>query len=110
MAANISLAMTDEENEKLVQETKNYKFKTVTTKEGLNFNIPEDMPIEKRNGVTAPIPFDEYMYFKLRKVEEKLASLEKKIDELQSVFSAFKKTEAQKALSPAEKAGVLSRP
>ncbi len=101
-------AMTEEQNNQLIEETKNYKFKTVTTKEGFNFNIPEDMPIETRAGITAPIPFDEYMYFKFKKVEERLVVIEKKIDDLQQMLILAKKPELEKSVSPAEKAGVLS--
>ena len=79
--AGISQAMTEEENAKLQEDMKDYKFKPVTTKEGLHFSIPEDMPIEKRNGITAPIPFEEYLYFKFKKIEEKMTALDKKIDD-----------------------------
>ena len=68
----------------------NFKYKTVTTKEGLVFRVPEDMPLETRNGIMAPIPFDEYMYSKFKQVDtklkdvnDKLDRIEKKIDSLQ---------------------------
>lgn len=92
LVSNVSEAMTEEQNRQLLEETKNYKFKTVTTKEGLNFNIPEDMPIETRAGVTAPIPFEEYLYFKFKKLEEKLITIEKKIDDLQATLISIQKT------------------
>ena len=101
-------AMTDEENAQVQEEMKDYKFKHVTTKEGLNFNIPEDMPIETRNGVTGPIPFEEYLYFKLKRLDERLAAIDKKIDGLLEVFNATKKQEAARELSLQEKAGLLS--
>ena len=118
--AGVSRAMTEEENKQLLEETKDYQFKNVTTKEGLNFTIPEDMPIETRNGVTAPIPFDEYLYFKFRKLEEKMTAtdkktddqlerIDKKIDNLLAVFAATRKADTeQKEISPQEKAGLLS--
>jgi hypothetical protein len=92
LVSNVAGAMTEEQSKQLVEEMKNYKFKTVTTKEGLNFNIPEDMPIETRAGITAPIPFEEYQYFKLKKLEEKLLTIEKKIDELQVTLTTLQKT------------------
>ena len=98
-------AMTEEENQQLLEDTKNYKFKNVTTPEGLNFAIPEDMPIEKRNGVVAPIPFEEYSYFKFKKLEEKISALDKKIDE--SLKSIDKKLDdLHAALGAAQNAGL----
>ena len=107
-APDAASAATDEENQKLLSEAKAYPFKTVTTKEGLNFNIPEDMPIETRNGVTGPIPFEEYLYIKLKKLDEKLTSVEKKLDDLRDIFAATRKVEAEKERSLQEKAGLLS--
>ena len=96
--------LTEEQNKQLLEETKDYKFKTVTTEEGLHFNIPEDMPIERRAGVVAPMPFDEYMYFKFKKLEERLVVIEKKIDDLQQMLISSKKPVPQPSVSPAEKA------
>ena len=87
LAANflfLSPLFADEgERKKVEAEIRDYRFKTVTTPEGLNFNVPEDMPIEKRNGVIQPIPFEEYLYFKFSKIQEKLTSLDEKMDKLQ---------------------------
>ncbi len=44
----------------------------IKTKEGLNFKVPPDWPIEERNGVVGPIPVEEYL-------AQKFASLEKRI-------------------------------
>ena len=106
--SGVARALTEEENQKLIEEAKNYQFKTVTTKEGLNFKIPEDMPIETRNGILAPIPFEEYLYLKLRKLEERMTSIEKKIDDLLEIFAATRKKEAERERSLQEKAGLLS--
>ena len=75
-------ADNEAERKKVEAEIRNYRFKTVTTPEGLNFNVPEDMPIEKRNGVIQPIPFEEYLYFKFSKINERLDVIENKIDKL----------------------------
>ena len=103
-----SYVLAEEENEKLPDETKGYKFKTVTTQEGLNFSVPEDMPIVTRNGIKAPLPFEEYLYMKFKELEEKMNVIEKKIDDLREVFASTKAKEAAKEQSLQEKAGLLS--
>ena len=74
----------DAQREKTESEFQKYRFKKVTTPEGLNFNIPEDMPIETRNGLKGPIPYDEYLYFKIMKLNEKITQVEGKVDTLAS--------------------------
>ena len=49
--------------------------KTITAK-GLTFNIPEDWPIEERGGAVGPIPVEEYITIKFRKVQQQFAELE----------------------------------
>jgi|GEM_PF-6404133 len=46
---------------------------------GLNFNVPEDWPIEKRNGAVGPIPMEEYIQLKFKKIEERIAVLEDEV-------------------------------
>lgn len=99
--------MAEEQSEPVAEEAKNFRFKTVTTKEGFNFNIPEDMPIETRAGITGPIPFNEYIYFKFKKVEERLGLVEKKIDELEKALISIKKFESEKQVSSEANAGIL---
>lgn len=69
----------------------NFPYKTVKTKEGLVFQVPSDMPIEMRDGIQAPIPFDEYIFgkfghleAKLSKMDERLSRIEDKLDRLAS--------------------------
>ena len=71
-------------------ESVNFEYKTVTTKEGLVFRVPDDMPIETRNGVTGPIPFDEYVYAKFKKLESRIATLETKVADLESQLVLLK--------------------
>jgi len=56
-------------------------------KNGLNFQVPEDWPIEKRGGIVAPIPTEEYMSIKFKATEEEFqiikADLISKFEELQ---------------------------
>ncbi len=47
------------------------------TREGLHFQVPEDWPIEKRNGVLGPIPIEEYLARKFSGIEHRLQELEK---------------------------------
>ncbi len=73
----------------------NFEYQT-TTKEGLTFRVPEDMPIEKRDGIMAPIPFDEYMYGKFKQLEKKMQGLEEKIAQLEKMLT--QKDDKQKAV------------
>ena len=59
------------------------KYHTVTTKEGLSFTVPEDMPIVNRNGIVAPVPFEEYIYGKLNKLNSRLKSVEARLDQVE---------------------------
>lgn len=60
-----------------------FEYKTVQTKEGLNFRVPADMPIETKDGIQAPIPLDQYVYGKFKKAETRLNDLEKRVAELE---------------------------
>lgn len=64
----------------------NFKYTTVTTPEGLTFRVPEDMPIEKRNGIVAPIPFDEYMYGKFRQMDARMSSIEARLGRIEELL------------------------
>jgi hypothetical protein len=50
------------------------------TKDNLSFQLPPDWPIEKRGGVTAPIPVEEYLAMKFKGVEAKLQTLEQRLE------------------------------
>lgn len=49
------------------------------SREGLKFTVPEDWPIEKRAGVVAPIPIEEYVTKKFRSIEEQLTVLKQQL-------------------------------
>jgi hypothetical protein len=51
-------------------------------RDGLNFNLPEDWPIEKRGGVVAPIPVEEYLSKKFKSVEERIRFIEQQVGAL----------------------------
>ena len=56
---------------------------TVTkTAEKLNFKVPPDWPIEKRGGVMAPIPIEEYLGRKFTGISAQLQALEERLNGL----------------------------
>ena len=52
------------------------------TEEGLRFNLPPDWPVEKRGGVMAPIPIEEYLARKFKVIESRLQILEQRLNGL----------------------------
>ena len=68
-------------------------------KEGLNFTLPPDWPIEKRGGITAPIPVEEYLGKKFSAVESRLKLLEQQYNgldvRLRIVEEALKRQQRQ---------------
>ena len=52
------------------------------TKEGLHFNLPPDWPVEKRGGVMAPIPIEEYLSRKFSAMSSQLQLLEQRLNGL----------------------------
>ena len=52
------------------------------TSDGLHFNVPPDWPIQKRNGVTGPIPIEEYLARKFKALESRLQALEQHLSSL----------------------------
>ena len=81
-------AYDEAEAKRMSDEMKKYHFEDVATKEGLNFRIPADMPIESKNGLIQPISFDEYLYVKFKLIQERMVSLEKKVDEMKTKLDA----------------------
>ena len=79
--------LTDEQKNEVRTDANNFKYQDVQTQAGLNFRVPEDMPIEKKNGIEAPLPFDEYMYGKFKQIDGRLENIEKKLDNIEKVLS-----------------------
>ena len=73
----------------------NFEYHTVTTPEGLVFRVPQDMPIEKRGGIVAPIPFDEYTYRKFKKVEDRMKRLESRLQRAEKEIESLKKEKSK---------------
>ncbi len=76
---------------------------TVRTSEGLKFVVPPDWPIEKRNGIVAPIPIEEYLNRKFSGLEKKVRELEGKVGALESKLSALE-AKSKKPLQSSEAA------
>ena len=83
------LGFTKEEERDIRETASNFNYSTVTTKEGLRYRVPEDMPIETKNGIQAPVPFDEYMYSKFKSIDVRLKSIEFKIDRMDKTLSTL---------------------
>ncbi len=77
----------------------NFQYTTLTTKEGLTFRVPEDMPIERRGGIQAPIPFDEYMYGKFKQMDDRLKDIETMLEDIRKILKSQKQTKAETLVS-----------
>ncbi len=73
--------------------------KDLKTIDGLNFQVPKDWPIEKRGGIVAPIPIEEYITIKFKNVEDELQSIRSeflsKFDELTAGMKDFEEIALQ---------------
>ena len=52
------------------------------TEDGLHFQLPPDWPVEKRGGLVAPIPIEEYITKKFTALESRLQNLEQQVSAL----------------------------
>ena len=93
--SNSAFGFTKEQEDDIRKGAANFEYHTVTTKEGLNFRVPEDMPIETKNGIQAPLPFDEYMYGKFKQIENRLNSMDAKLDRIETMFVSLKENKAK---------------
>lgn len=87
MLAASARAYDEAEAKKTAEYMKKYRFETVTTPEGLSFSIPSDMPIERKNGLVTPVPFEEYLYIKFSLLEERIRGLEQRLDKMEEKLS-----------------------
>jgi hypothetical protein len=51
----------------------------VRTEDGLRFQLPPDWPVEKRGGLVAPIPVEEYLTKKFSALENRLQNVEQQV-------------------------------
>lgn len=52
------------------------------TKEGLHFTLPPDWPVEKRGGIVAPIPVEEYLAKKFKAIDEQFSAMDERFKAL----------------------------
>ena len=74
------------------------------TQEQLNFELPPDWPIEKRGGMVAPIPVEEYLAMKFKALDVRLQAIEQRLNGMDLRLRVIE--EAQK--SKASQAGLRS--
>jgi hypothetical protein len=68
------------------------------TEDRLHFELPPDWPVEKRGGILAPIPMEEYLGKKFKTVESRLQSIEQRLGGLDlrlRVLEEAMKTQSQ---------------
>ncbi len=94
---------SEAEAKRMEEDIKKLGFKTMTTKQGLHFNIPADMPVITRDGLTSPVNFDEYLYVKYRQLQDELKLMGIKLDGLSDKLDKILKVvdEKSKALETA---------
>lgn len=89
LGAATPVATAEEAKKDASEDAANFQYQTVTTKEGLHFRVPEDMPIEQKGGIQAPVPFDEYMYGKFKQIDARLKGIETKLENIEKILSSM---------------------
>ena len=67
------------------------------TMQQLHFQLPPDWPIEKRGGIVAPIPIEEYLARKFKALESKLQALEQRLNGLDLRLRVLEESQKAKA-------------
>ena len=80
------------------------------SKDGLHFNLPPDWPLEKRGGVTAPIPIEEYLSKKFSAVNAQLQSLEQRVNGLDVKLRVVEEDLKQRRAAEAQQVAPSSQP
>ena len=80
------------------------------SKDGLHFNLPSDWPLEKRGGVTAPIPIEEYLSKKFSAVNAQLQSLEQRVNGLDVKLRVVEEDLKQRRAAEAQQVAPSSQP
>lgn len=71
------------------------------TAEGLHFKVPPDWPIEKRGGVMAPIPIEEYLARRFQGLDARWQSVEQRLSVLDRRLRAVEEAlEQQRQAAP----------
>jgi len=71
----------------------------IKTKQGLHFMLPEDWPVEKKDGMINPIPIQEYLYTKFKKLESRLDTVEEQLNEITAALEEADRSTDQASLS-----------
>ena len=75
------------------QDQKKYLSKEeLKSNRNLQFNTPDDWPIEERDGAIRPIPIEEYLELKFKSIDSRFEKFEAQITEL---HASLKKMETQ---------------
>jgi hypothetical protein len=80
------------ENTTSSTDNKTSKDVVVKTVEGLRFSVPEDMPIQKKDGIIAPMKSDQYVAMKFSNLESRLQMIEKAITKINEDLSLVQKS------------------
>ena len=67
---------------------------------GMRYSVPKDWPMDERNGGISPVPVEDYMLMKFKKIDERLAALE----------SALAQKEDKEVVTMAKETKVLAAP
>lgn len=68
-----------------------FEYKAVIkTVGGINFEVPEDRPIEKKDGIIAPMALDKYVALKIHRMEKRLNSLEESMKNIEKELISIK--------------------
>lgn len=74
------------------EEDEEFEYKTVIkVVDGIKFDVPEDRPIERKDGVIGPMPMDKYVAFKFSKSEKRLEKIEDSIERIEEDLKLIRK-------------------
>ena len=74
------------------------------TKDGLNFKVPPDWPVEERDGIVGPIPIEEYLAQKFSSLEKRIRGVEQQATSLELRLRVLEEaTKKQTRLQSGEK-------
>ena len=80
------LAIAQDEEGSVAKQDDNMVVKVV---DGHKFRVPEDMPIEKKDGIIAPMETSEYISKKFAKLEKKVEGMEISIKEIEDRLNSL---------------------
>lgn len=80
------LVMAQENEGSAVKQDDNMVVKVV---DGHKFRVPEDMPIEKKDGIIAPMEISEYISRKFAKLEKRVEGMEISMKEIEDRLNSL---------------------